>query len=191
VLRLRHLVLALVVVAFAASSARAEDELLRGPHPFTKDNELTLHAGYSAALGDDARGLRLQGDYSYRLGQLLWLDVQMGMTNGSCNTNEIGCAKGSGRAVDIVGGATWKFQTDVPVIPYVRLAAGPVFLFPDGTRSAFGLIGRGGVGAHYYLVDWFGIGIEFTGSGGLAFRSGGHTRALGSLDANLGVALQF
>jgi hypothetical protein len=182
------------ILALAASSsslARAEDSLLRGPHPFIKDNELTLHAGYSAALGDDAGGLRVQGDYSYRLGQLLWLDLQMAVTSGSCSTDETTCAKGSGSAVDIVGGVAWKFQTSVPVVPYVKVDGGPIFLFPDGTRSALGLLARGGIGAHYYLVDWFGIGLEFTGAGGLAFHSGGHTRALGSLDANLGVALQF
>jgi hypothetical protein len=190
--RLRPIAFTIGVLALSSSSsARAEDELLRGPHPFLHDNELTLHAGYSAALGDGARGLHVQGDYTYRLGQLLWLDLQMALTNGSCNVNEKACAKGSGSAIDIVGGVAWKFQTNVPVVPYVRLAGGPIFLFPDGTRSRFGLLGRGGIGAHYYFVDWFGLGVEFTGSGGFAFYGGSSLRMLGSFDASVGAAFQF
>jgi len=180
-------------LGLTASSAQAEEELLRGPHPFIKDNELTFHAGYSAGLGDNIRGLRVQGDYLNRLAQTLWLDIQMGVVSGSCRTNQTVCTNGSGNGVDILGGAAWKFQTNLPLVPYAKVALGPIFLFPDNTRSAAGLLVRGGFGAHYFLYDWFGVGAEFTGSWGVAFFAADshRTGALGSVDANVGVALQF
>jgi hypothetical protein len=188
--------LALALLALwglTASSAQAEEELLRGPHPFIKDNELVVHAGYSAGLGDNMRGLRVQGDYLNRLAQTLWLDIQMGVVSGSCHTNQTVCTNGSGNGVDILGGAAWKFQTNLPLVPYAKVAMGPIFLFPDNTRSAWGLLVRGGFGAHYFLYDWFGVGAEFTGAWGVAFfdADSHRTGSLGSVDINLGVALQF
>ena len=185
--------LAFGLVGLATSAARAEEELLRGPHPFIKDNELGLHAGYSAGLGDNMRGLRVQGDYLNRLAQTAWLDIQMGIVSGSCHADQTVCASGGGNAVDILGGAAWKFQTNLPIVPYAKAAAGPIFLFPDGTRSAAGFLVRGGLGAHYFLYDWFGVGAEVTGSWGAAFFAADshRTGSLGSVDMNLGVALQF
>jgi len=184
---------AFALLGLTASSAQAEEELLRGPHPFIKDNELTVHAGYSAGLGDNMRGLRVQGDYLNRLAQTLWLDIQMGVVSGSCKTNQTVCTNGSGNGVDILGGAAWKFQTNLPIVPYAKVALGPTFLFPDNTRSAWGLLVRGGFGAHYFLYDWFGVGAEFTGAWGLAFFAADshRTGSLGSVDINLGVAVQF
>jgi hypothetical protein len=185
--------LAFAILGLAASSAQAEEELLRGPHPFIKDNELTLHAGYSAGLGDNMRGLRVQGDYLNRLAQTAWLDIQMGIVSGSCHADQIVCSNGGGNAVDILGGAAWKFQTNLPIVPYAKAAAGSIFLFPNSARSAAGFLVRGGVGAHYFLYDWFGVGAEVTGSWGVAFFAADshRTGALGSVDINLGVALQF
>jgi hypothetical protein len=185
--------LAIAVLGLSASSARANEELLRGPHPFIKDSELALHAGYSAGLGDNMRGLRLQGDYLNRLAQTAWLDIQMGIVSGSCHTDQAVCSSGGGNAVDILGGAAWKFQTNLPIVPYVKAAVGPIFLFPNSTRSGAGFLVRGGVGAHYFLYDWFGVGAEVTGSWGVAFYDADSHRSgsLGSLDMNLGVALQF
>jgi hypothetical protein len=185
--------IAFALLGASASSAKAEEELLRGPHPFLKDNELTLHAGYSAGLGDNVRGLRVQGDYLNRLAQTVWLDLQIGIVSGSCRANQTACGSGGGNAVDILGGAAWKFQTNLPIVPYAKAALGPIFLFPDGTRSAAGFLVRGAVGAHYFLYDWFGVGAEFAGSWGVAFfSSDSHgTGSLGSVDMKMSVALQF
>ena len=185
--------LAFALLGLTAASAQAEEELLRGPHPFIKDNELTLHAGYSAGLGDNIRGLRVQGDYLNRLAQTLWLDIQMGVVSGSCRTNQTVCSNGSGNGVDILAGAAWKFQTNLPIVPYAKFNFGSIFLFPDNTRSAGGILVRGGVGAHYFLYDWFGVGAELTGAWGMAFFAADshRTGSLGSVDINLGVALQF
>jgi hypothetical protein len=185
--------ISLALLGTSVTSARADEELLRGPHPFLKDNEVAAHAGYSAGLGDNVRGLRVQGNYLNRLAQTVWLDIQMGVVSGSCHTSQTACASGSGNAVDILGGAAWKFQTNLPIVPYVKAALGPIFLFPDSTRSAAGFLARGGVGAHYFLYDWFGVGAEIAGSWGMAFFAADshRTGALGSVDMDLGVALQF
>jgi hypothetical protein len=185
--------LGIVLLAAATSSARAEEDLLRGPHPFVKADELDLHAGYSGGLGDNVSGVRLQGDYTYRLGQVTWLDVQMGVVSGSCRTHEIACSNGTGTSVDVVGGAAWKFQTRLPLVVHARAAGGPLFLFPDGARSSAGFLVRGAGGAHYFLYDWFGLGAEIGASWGMAFFRADprHTAHLGSVDATLGVALQF
>jgi hypothetical protein len=183
----------LALVLLGTRSAHADEELLRGPHPFIKENELMFHAGYAAGMGDNVAGLRLQGDYLDRLGRTLWLDIQMAVVSGSCSTNQTACSKGSGNAVEVLGGAAWKFQTNLPIVPYTKLNLGPIFLFPDGTRSAAGIIMRGGVGAHYFIYDWFGLGAEITGSYGVAFFAADahRTGSLGSVDASLGVAVQF
>ena len=190
---LRSALFAVALIGLTASSALAEEELLRGPHPFLKDNELTAHAGYSVGMGDNMRGLRVQGDYLNRLAQTMWLDIQMGVVTGSCRTNQTVCTNGSGNGVDILGGAAWKFQTNLPIVPYAKFGIGPIFLFPDNTRSAAGVLMRGGAGAHYFLYDWFGVGAELTGSWGVAFfdADSHRTGSLGSVDFSVGVALQF
>ena len=178
---------------FVAPAAGEEAELLRGPHPFIKDNELALHAGGGLGLADYVSGLRLQADYSYRLGQVVWLDLEMGLVSGSCHTNEGTCNRGNGSAIEVLAGAAWKFQTNIPLVLHFRAAGGPVFLFPDSTRSAAGIMMRGGGGVHYYLYDWFGLGGEISGAYGFAFfrTTPRHTGDLGSIQATLGVTLQF
>jgi len=185
--------LSFLVLLCAALPVQAEEELLRGPHPFIKNDELALHAGFSGGLGDNVSGLRLQGDYGYRLSQVTWLDIQMGVVSGSCRSKEIACNDGTGNSVDIVAGAAWKFQTRLPLVVHVRVDGGPLFLFPDSTRSSAGFIFRGGAGAHYFLYDWFGLGAEIAGAWGMGFfrASPSHTGNLGSVEATLGVALQF
>ena len=184
---------ALALCSAAAAPARADEELLRGPHPFIKDNELALHAGFSGGMGDYVSGMRLQADYGYRMGQIAWLDIQMGVVSGSCHADTITCSKGTGNAIDVLAGAAWKFQTKLPIVVHARVDGGPVFLFPDNTPSAAGFLVRGATGAHYYLYDWFGLGAEIGAGWGLAFfrSTPRHTGSLGSVTATLGVTLQF
>lgn len=191
--RLGQIVIITSILLGTSSLPRAEEELLRGPHPFVKENQVSIHTGYSLGMGDNAQGMRVQGDYTYRLSQRVWLDIQMGLVPGTCKTRETVCTKGSGDAVDILGGAAWKFQTNLPIVPYARLNLGTIFLFPDHSHSAWGLLMRGSAGAHYFLYDWFGLGAEIGASVGKVYYSAGErtSAGVGSLDANLGVALQF
>ena len=177
----------------AAAPGTGEDTLLRGPHPFNHENFLSLHAGWGLGFSDAPRGFRLQGDYQFRLSGPAWLDLQMGVLTGGCRGRTQPCGAGTGKGVDILAGAAWNFQTSIPLVPYARAAAGPVFLFPEGVRSSVGFLLKGGAGAHYFFYDSFGIGAELTLSWGLAvydlsaMRSGNLT----SLDGNVGVRWHF
>jgi hypothetical protein len=170
-----------------STPAPQTEEILRGPHPFIKENEVAFHVGYSAGLGEAPSGVRVQGDYLSRLGRVPWLDIQMGILVGSCRAYEASCKRD--RAADILGGIAWRFQSTLPIVPYLKSSTGPVFLLSrDG--SAFGWVVRGGAGAHYYPYDWFGLGVELTAAWGVAV-SDTRSMSLGSIDANLGAAVQF
>ena len=48
-------------------AARAEENLLHGPHPFLKDNELSVHALVGEGQGDALSGAKLELGYGYKL----------------------------------------------------------------------------------------------------------------------------
>jgi hypothetical protein len=52
---------------------------------------------------------------------------------------------------------------------------------------------RGAAGAHYYLYDWFGLGGELGGGYGVVFfrTTPKHSGSLGTIQATVGVTLQF
>jgi hypothetical protein len=190
---LAKIVHCIVFLLVCSGSVRAEDLLLRGPHPFNKENFLAFHGGWAAGFGDGPQGPRLQGDFQFRLGVVTWLDLQMGVLVGDCRGRASPCGVGTGNAVDILGGFAWNFQTDLPLVPFVRIAAGPIYLFPDGGPRRIGVLLRGGGGAHYFFYDWFGVGAEVSTAWGLAIDDIGPFRSdrLGFLDATLGAIWHF
>ena len=58
-------------------------QLLRGPHPFLKDNELSAHLLLAEGLGDSWSGTKLGIDYGYRLSGPLWLNLQLNIQKGT------------------------------------------------------------------------------------------------------------
>lgn len=189
-LRLSLAALSFFVASRAYAQQADDDVLLHGPFPFLKENELSVHAGFALGLGDAPRGTRVQVDYGLALQRGPWLNIQMGLVAGQCNEP---CAVGGGQAVDVLAGAKWKYQMKVPVVPYGKLALGPVFMFPANTSNATGLLVRGSVGANYFFTDWLGFGLEISGAWGLAFYDLGAMRTgnLGSLDFLFGTEFQF
>jgi len=182
-----------LALALAAQSARAE-HLLEGPHPFLRDNELSLHGGYAAGFGDTFAGPKLIVDYGYKLDRGIWLDLGLGLLSGVCrpHVGDPSCAR-KGDSVEVLGGIKWKLRMNVPVVPYAKVQAGLAYQFPESARSAWGPMVRGGLGAKYFLYDWLGLGAEVTASAGRAAYQDGSTlsRALGGLDATLGAEVQF
>lgn len=176
-----------------ARPARAAEELLGGSHPLMKNDAATLHAGYSAGLGDSASGPRLQGDYFHRLNQPVWLDMQMAVVSRNCNFDPVACKSGYGTTLDIAVGAVWQFQTNLPIMPYVKVDAGPLFMFPQNKHAAIGILVRGGLGMHYYFWRWLGVGAEVTGAGGIALIGVGGRAAsgVGDVSATAGFAIQY
>lgn len=189
------LVAAGVVVTLALAcppAARAGDMVLQGPHPGLKENAVSVQFLYGSGLADSFSGRGLGVAYGLMLQGPLWLDLQMNFRASACGPFQ-SCDTYRGSALEIMPGISWRFRTDIPVVPIVRGAAGLVYLYPDGSKSAFGLAARGGIGLKYYVYDWLGFGIEAALSLGHGYFAqgygGGRTYAIGDLAA--GVEFQF
>lgn len=172
--------------------ADAADAVLAGPHPFLKDNALSVQFLVGAGLGDSFSGRGVGVGYGYMLDGPLWLDLQMNVRAAACDP--VGpCGAPNGSDVELLAGGSWRFRTPMPLVPYVRAAGGLVFLYPESSANAVGLMGRAGVGARYYVVDWLGFGLESALSLGRGYfdRSypGSHTYAV--FDVALGMEWQF
>ena len=186
------LVVALALTTAAApGAARADDNLLQGPHPFLRDNTVSAHYLLTGGIGDSWSGNKVALDYGYRLDGPTWLDLQLNLQVGTCAFSS-SCVR-TGSVFELMAGGKWKFVMPTPFVPYVKAGAGPIFLFPDQARSAFGLAMRGGGGVNYFFFDWFGVGIEGDLSLGHAFFDSSvpasHTYAV--FDIGAGVEFQF
>lgn len=172
--------------------ARADDLVLAGPHPSLKENAVSLQALFGDGLGDSFSGRGIGLGYGYMLHGPLWLDLQMNLRTSACSPFG-GCGPHTGSDAELMAGVAWRFRTDIPVVPYVRGAAGMVYLYPDNAQSAMGLAARAGVGIRYYVFDWLGFGVETAVSVGRGYfaadYAGGHTYAVG--DMAVGVEFQF
>ena len=81
---------ALGVAMLSASVARAEEtqNLLHGPHPFLKDNELSVHALIGEGQGDALSGAKLELGYGYKLtggAAPFWLNLLLSFEHSGCN----------------------------------------------------------------------------------------------------------
>jgi hypothetical protein len=187
--------LSIATLALAAAPARADENMLRGPHPFLKDNELSGHVLLAAGLGNAPSGTKLSFDYGYKLVGPIWLDLQLNLQRGTCHGGPDSpiCGPDTGDAFETMVGTKWKFPTSVPVVPYVMGGGGLVFVFPDGASSAMGLAVRTAGGANYFFYDWLGLGVEIGFSLGHAWYDatfpGSHTYSV--IDFGGGLEFQF
>ena len=193
--------LALVLAMLSPSVARAQENqnLLHGPHPFLKDNELSVHALIGEGQGDAISGAKLELGYGYKLtgGAVpFWLNLLLSFEHSGCNPGNSGpdaCAGVTGDIVETMAGVKWKFATPVPVVPYLQGNAGLVFAFPNGATDALGVALRAAGGANYFFFDWLGLGIQVGFSVGRidydATFHGSHTYSV--VDFGGGVEFQF
>jgi hypothetical protein len=173
--------------------ALAKDLILEGPHPFLKDNALSVNYLMGTGLGNSFSGQGLGLGYAYMLDGPLWLDLQFNFRSSSCSPWRGSCGAYTGNDAEVMAGIAWRIQMSVPLVPFARVHAGPVFLYPDGATSAVGLAARAGVGARYYIFDWLGFGAEAAMSLGHGFfaatYAASHTYAI--VDMILGTEIQF
>ena len=191
--------LALCAGLLLPSAARAEENLLHGPHPFLRDNALSIHALIGEGQGDALSGAKLELDYGYKLTPgwaPLWLNLLLSFEHSGCDPAPGGpgnCAAVTGDIVETMAGVAWKFATPLPVVPFVNANAGLVFSFPNGATDAQGLAVRGAGGANYFFFDWLGLGIQVGFSfGRIAYDGtfhGSHTYSV--VDFGGGVEFQF
>ncbi len=183
--------LPLAVMLLAAAPARAEEEnVLRGPHPFLRENELSAHVQLAAGAGDSWSGTKIAFDYGYRLSGPIWLDLQLNALKGSCSLTPGACAR-SGSAWETLAGGKWKFTTESPFVPYAKAATGLIYLFPEQARSAVGVALRAGGGIEYFFYDWFGLGIEGNLALGRGFFSSDYTYGHGYVVFDIGGGVEF
>jgi hypothetical protein len=179
-----------LLTALAARPARADENMLRGPHPFLKDNELSAHVLLVAGGSRTPGGTKIAADYGYRLRGPAWLDLQFNYQHAACQTPSGAptCDQASGSVFETMAGIKLKWATPIPVVPYVKGAGGLAFVFPYGAGNGMGLAVRGGAGANYFFFDWLGIGAELG-------YSVGHLSSANStyseLDFGGGIEFQF
>ncbi|MBC8133098.1 MAG: hypothetical protein H7X95_08970 [Deltaproteobacteria bacterium] len=191
-LRAVPLLLAIPLCLAAPAQARADEMMLTGPHPFLKENALSLQFLLGSGLGTSFSGRGVGLGYGYMLNGPLWLDLQMNVRAAACSP-VVSCGAANGSDVELLAGASWRMRTAVPLVPYLRGGAGLIFLYPRTGANAMGLAARGGAGAKYYLFDWLGLGIEAALSLGHGYfdqsYQASHTYAV--FDVALGMEWQF
>jgi hypothetical protein len=181
---------ALLAGALAASPARADDNILRGPHPFLKDNALSAHVLLVAGGSETPGGAKIEADYGLRLRGPAWLDLQLNYQNGRCDTGTTAgtCTVPAGTIFETLVGTKLAWATAIPVVPYVKGAVGLAYAFPDGAANGFGPALRFGGGANYFIYDWLGFGAELSYS--LGHLSSVHA-SYSELDFGAGAEFQF
>jgi hypothetical protein len=164
--------------------------MLRGPHPFLKDNELAAHMQLVAGVGNTPGGTKIIAEYGYKLGTPVWLNVQVNYQNATCRsqsgTNM--CNQPTGSVFETLAGIKLKWATPIPLVPYVKGGVGLAYAFPDGVANTMGVAARGGAGAAWFFFDWLGVGGEFGYSVGSMSLAG---QAYSELDFGGGVEFQF
>jgi hypothetical protein len=184
------LLLTTATLTLASTPARADENLLHGPHPFLKQNELSAHLLLAGGLGDSWSGTKVGLDYGYRLAGPVWLNLQINVQKGSCSLTSGSCAR-SGSVFETLAGGKWKFTTQTPLVPYAKVAAGFIYLFPDEARSAVGLALRTGGGVNYFFFDWLGFGVEANLSLGHGFFDSSYTAGHGYAVVDIGGGVEF
>jgi hypothetical protein len=187
------------VAALAPDRARADEQILRGPHPFIKDNELTAHVQIVAGIHDTPGGTKVAADYGYRLTGPAWLNLQLNFQRAPCHSpsGASTCDEPSGSIFETLAGVKLKWATPIPLVPYVKGAIGLAYSFPNGAGNTLGFAARGGVGAAWFIFDWLGFGGELGYSvGSMSMPSSSSSSSMSSssyaeLDFGGGVEFQF
>jgi hypothetical protein len=174
----------------AAAPARAQDNMLRGPHPFLKDNELSAHVLLAAGGAETPGGTKIATDYGYKLVGPAWLDLQLNYQHAACHSQSGGddCDAPAGSIFETLVGVKLKWPTAIPVVPFAKAGVGLAYAFPRRGADGFGPAARIGGGANYFFFDWLGLGAEIA-------VSAGHLSTTNSsyslLDFGGGIELQF
>jgi hypothetical protein len=185
--------LAMAALVARPRAAHATDLVLEGPHPFLRENALSVNYLLGTGLGRSFSGQGLGVNYGYMASGPLWLDLQLNYRGSTCPPWRNACGPYTGNAFEILAGVAWRFRLDIPVVPFVRANAGLVFLYPDGSTSAVGLAARAGAGGKYFVYDWLGFGAEIALSVGHGFFVSQYagSRVYAVIDMILGVEIQF
>ena len=158
----RPVIVALLAATLGAGAARADDNILRGPHPFLRDNELSAHVLLVVGGNQTPDGTKIAADYGFHLRGPAWLDLQLNYQHARCDTGSSAgtCVVPSGTIFESLAGLKLKWATAIPLVPYVKGGGGLVTAFPDGAPNGLGPMLRVAGGANYFIYDWMGFGVE-------------------------------
>jgi len=167
-------------------------QLLSGEPSFRWENQVDLQYLMGQGVGDSFSGTGLALDYAYQLKPWLWLDLGLNTRQSRCAFISE-CGTHTGDAAELLAGVKWQWRGRIPVVPYARVGAGPLFLFPSQGKNAEGFGLRGDLGFRYYFMDWLGLGLGFgTTLGEAAYPStyvGSHVVQV--IDLVIGTSFQF
>lgn len=175
----------------ALGAATDGDNMLRGPHPFRRDNELSAHVLIAAGGANTPNGGKLGLDYGYKLRGPVWLNLQFNSQRAGCTTQSGGtprCSEPAGQVYETIVGAKLKWATAIPLVPFVKGGVGLAYAFPVGASNGLGFAARAGGGVNYFFFDWLGLGLE------IGFSLGSLTTASSSysvMDFGGGVEFMF
>jgi hypothetical protein len=181
------------VVVARSNPARAED-LLRGPHPFLAENEVTLDGGLQ--LANVYGGLSGALGYGFQAAGPIWFELRLAVRDGELGPDALetrqkcACPQITSGA-DVQAGLGYRLRLNVPVVVAGRVLGGPTYTFRDGGSDGAGVALRGALGGRYYLYDWLGFGGELglqVGTTGLPSEAPGMARIL---ELTVGAAVQF
>lgn len=191
-LALRWLVPALAATLLSLAPRGASAQLLTGPPSFRWEYQADVQYLMGQGVGDSFSGNGLAVDFAYQLSPSLWLDLGLNVRQSRCSFFG-NCGMYTGDAAELLAGVKWQWRTNIPVVPYVRAGAGPLFLFPTEGPNVGGFGVRGELGFRYFFTDWLGLGLGFgTTLGRAAYGAsytGSHTVEV--IDLVLGAAFQF
>jgi hypothetical protein len=189
------MLVALSFVLLAPTPARAQDNMLRGPHPFLKDNELDAYVLLASGFSDSPSGTKLALAYDYKIKIPMWLSLQLNLLLSTCHTTPgvMICGIDTGKAFETLAGVAWKWALPIPVVPFAKASGGLVYVFPNAANGAVGVTLRAAGGASYFFFDWLGLGVEVGISlGHVGYDSTFHgSHAYGDFDFGGGIQFQF
>lgn len=189
---LRGLSAALVVAGLAASAPPAKAQLLSGEPSFRWDYQADVQYLMGQGLGDSFSGQGLALDFAYQIRPTIWFDLGLNVRQSRCAI--VGdCGRYTGDAAELLAGVKWQMRAGIPLVPYARAGAGPLFLFPSEGANAQGFGVRGDLGVRYFFTDWLGLGLGVGMTLGRASYGSGYqgSKTVQVADLLFGAALQF
>ncbi len=177
---MRRILFPLLLVA---GVAHAEIQT-HGAEQFPGKIELSARIGYQAGIagsgqfGGNPSGLKLFGEFAFKLTDLVWLDAQLNQvigfgSSGTCIDNfgrpfPCGTAASGGWATELAVGVKLKIKTPIPLVVEIPIGGAIEFLYDrfcsDGGVAA--PVFRFGGQVMYFLTKRIGVG------GGFAFAFG-------------------
>lgn len=197
-----------IVVAFPVEK-RARGGQTHGAEQYPGKVELSVKIGVQSGFAgnfSNPSGLKLFGDFAYRMSDVVWFNVQLnqlvgfGFSGGTCYDNlgrGFPCGAVNtyygGWDTEVAVGVKLKFKTPIPLVVEVPIGGAVEFLYARscGDNGVAVPVLRAGGGVMYFLKKNIGVGGGFAFALGPGFHSSGtcggsYTDFYGAFDFGVG-----